>query len=94
MPSLYEKIAEILEKGEKDNAIFMYQKAIYANPKYYKAYYNLANIYLNEERYNIAIENYKEMEETMRSAIISAQRTSEEILRLLHQVRSFRAWCF
>lgn len=48
------------EKGEKDNAIFMYQKAIYANPKYYKAYYNLANIYLNEERYNIAIENYKE----------------------------------
>jgi cell division initiation protein len=28
-----------------------------------------------------AVENYKEMEETMRSAIISAQRTSEEILR-------------
>ena len=48
------------EKGEKDNAIFMYQKAISTNPKYYKAYYNLANIYLNEERYNIAIENYKE----------------------------------
>lgn len=32
-----------------------------------------------------AIENYKEMEETMRSAIISAQRTSEEILRNAHE---------
>ena len=30
---------------------------------------------------NICVENYKEMEETMRSAIISAQRTSEEILK-------------
>lgn len=32
-----------------------------------------------------AIENYKEMEETMRSAIISAQRTSEEILKNAHE---------
>ena len=32
-----------------------------------------------------AVENYKEMEETMRSAIISAQRTSEEILRNAHE---------
>lgn len=47
------------EKGEKDNAIFMYQKAINADEKYYKAYYNLANIYLSEERYNMAIDNYK-----------------------------------
>ena len=47
------------EKGERDNAVFMYQKAISTNPKYYKAYYNLANIYLSEERYNMAIENYK-----------------------------------
>lgn len=31
------------------------------------------------------VENYKEMEETMRSAIISAQRTSEEILRNAHE---------
>ncbi len=34
---------------------------------------------------NDAVENYKEMEETMRSAIISAQRTSEEILRNAHE---------
>lgn len=47
------------EKGEKDNAIFMYQKATFVDEKYYKAYYNLANIYLENSRYNNAIENYK-----------------------------------
>ena len=47
------------EKGEKENAIFMYQKAIYADEKYYKAYYNLANHYLADEKYNAAVENYK-----------------------------------
>ena len=47
------------EKGEKDNAIFMYQKAINTDAKYYKAYYNLANIYLADEKYNMAIDNYK-----------------------------------
>ena len=31
-----------------------------------------------------AIDNYKEMEETMRSAIISAQKTSEEIIKNAH----------
>ncbi len=34
---------------------------------------------------NDAVENYKGMEETMRSAIISAQRTSEEILHNAHE---------
>ena len=47
------------EKGEKEQALFMYQKALYRDAKYYKAYYNLANIYLEQERYNIAIEHYK-----------------------------------
>jgi len=47
------------EKGEKEQAIFMYQKAVNTDPKYYKAYYNLANIYLEQERYNMAIDNYK-----------------------------------
>ena len=47
------------EKGEKENAIFMYQKAMFADEKYYKSYYNLANIYLADEKYNAAIENYK-----------------------------------
>ncbi len=47
------------EKGEKENAIFMYQKAIFADEKYYKAYYNLANLYLADDKYNMAVENYK-----------------------------------
>ena len=47
------------EKGEKENAIFMYQKAINTDEKYYKAYYNLANHYLADEKYNMAVENYK-----------------------------------
>lgn len=34
---------------------------------------------------NDAVENYKGMEETMRSAIISAQKTSEEIIRNAHE---------
>ena len=47
------------EKGEKENAIFMYQKAIFADEKYYKSYYNLANHYLADEKYAAAVENYK-----------------------------------
>ena len=47
------------EKGEKNNAIFMYQKALNVDKKCYRAYYNLANIYLSQEKYNLAIENYK-----------------------------------
>ena len=48
------------EKGEKNNAIFMYQKAINTDAKYYKAHYNLGNIYLSEERYGMAVECYKQ----------------------------------
>lgn len=47
------------EKGEKDNAVFMYQKSINTDSKYYKAYYNLANIYLKDEKYYMAVTNYK-----------------------------------
>jgi tetratricopeptide (TPR) repeat protein len=47
------------ENGEKENAIYMYQKAIAVNNKYYKSYYNLANIFLEEEKYGLAIEHYK-----------------------------------
>ena len=46
------------ERDEKEQAIFMYQKALFADPKYYKAYYNLGNIYLEQGRYNIAIDNF------------------------------------
>ena len=47
------------DKGERDNAVFMYQKAVNINPKYYKAYYNLANNYLENGQYNMALQNYK-----------------------------------
>lgn len=48
------------EKGEKDNAIFMYKKAINTDLKYYKAYYNLANIYYSDAKYSLAIDSYKQ----------------------------------
>ena len=47
------------DKGERDNAVFMYQKAINTDSKYYKAYYNLANNYLENSQYNMALQNYK-----------------------------------
>lgn len=47
------------DKGEKENANFMYNKAIVVNPKFYKAYYNLANNYVEKGQYNMAIEKYK-----------------------------------
>ena len=46
------------DQGDKDSAIFMYRKAIVVNPKFYKAYYNLANNYTEKDQYNMAIENY------------------------------------
>lgn len=53
-------LGNVLEdKGEKDNAIFMYQKAIATNPKFYKAYYNLANNYADNNQFHLAVQNYK-----------------------------------
>lgn len=53
-------LGNVLEdKGEKENAVFMYQKAINTDSKYYKAYYNLANYYSETGRYNMAVQNYK-----------------------------------
>lgn len=49
----------LADKGEFENAAFMYQKAISTDPKYYKAYYNLANYYVEKGQFNIAISNYK-----------------------------------
>ncbi len=47
------------DKGEKDNAVFMYQKAIATDKKCYKAFYNLANNYADNGQYNMAVANYK-----------------------------------
>lgn len=53
-------LGNVLEdKDEKDRAVFMYQKAISVDSKYYKAYYNLANYYLQNGQLNMAVQNYK-----------------------------------
>ena len=47
------------DNGKIADATFMYNKAILTDKKYYKAYYNLANIYFEENKLNLAIQNYK-----------------------------------
>lgn len=47
------------DQDRNSDAIFMYQRAISLNPKFYKSYYNLGNIYLAEEKPYLAIENYR-----------------------------------
>jgi len=47
------------DKNQKPEAIFMFKRAILVDKTYYKPYYNLANIYLEEERPLMAIDNYK-----------------------------------
>lgn len=49
------------DQGKLDEAIFMYQKAIQTDEKFYKAYYNLGNIYLQDSKPNMAIEQYKKV---------------------------------
>lgn len=48
----------LADKGEIENAVFMYQKAISTDPKFYKAYYNLANYQMDRGQFNLAISNY------------------------------------
>lgn len=53
-------LGNILQDNEKtSDAIFMYQKAILKDPKFYKPYYNIGNIYLADEKPFLAIENYR-----------------------------------
>ena len=47
------------EKGEKQNAIFMYQKATFADVKYYKAYYNLGCIFASKNSWLLASNNFE-----------------------------------
>ncbi len=41
------------------NASFFLQKSIMMKPEFDKAHYNLANIYLNQKKYNMAVKEYK-----------------------------------
>jgi len=47
------------ENAQKEEAIYMYQKAISTDKKFYKSYYNIANIYMNDGKYAAAIDYYK-----------------------------------
>lgn len=47
------------DKNQMSEATFMFKRAILVDKNYYKPYFNLANIYLNEERPLMAIDNYK-----------------------------------
>lgn len=47
------------EKEQKQEALFMYQKAVNTDSKCYKAYYNMGNIYLEDDKNNMAVESYK-----------------------------------
>lgn len=49
----------MMDQGKKEEAAFLYGRAIITDSTFYKAYYNLGNIYLNDDKYNMAIEQYK-----------------------------------
>lgn len=52
-------LGNILQDQEKiSDAEFMYQRASIVDSKCYKAYYNLANMYLDEDKPYLAIETY------------------------------------
>lgn len=53
-------LANITQDYKDDlDAFFLLQKAIEKDPKYYKAYYNLATLYFKDNRTAKAIENYE-----------------------------------
>ena len=47
------------DKNQNAEAIFMLKRAILTDKHFYKPYFNLANMYLEEERPLMAIDNYK-----------------------------------
>lgn len=54
-------IGNILQDKEKiDEAIYMFNKAIALDPKFYKAHYNLGYIYLIQEKPNMALAEFKQ----------------------------------
>lgn len=47
------------DKSRLDDADFMYNQALLADSKFYKAAYNLGNLYLEQDKPNMAIQQYK-----------------------------------
>ena len=57
---VYLLLANILQDyGKSIDSVFLLQKSILKDPKFYKPYYNLANIYFQDNKFNLAIKNYK-----------------------------------
>lgn len=55
-------MANIAQDRQKPlDAVFFLQRAIIKDPKYYKAYYNLGNIYFGNGNTNLAMENYRKV---------------------------------
>lgn len=53
-------IGNILQDKDKfDEAIYMYNKALEKDPKFYKAHYNLGYIYLAQDKPNMALSEFK-----------------------------------
>ena len=53
-------LGNIMQDKEKiTEAIYMYNKSINTDPKYYKAHYNLGYIYLSQEKPNMALAEFK-----------------------------------
>ncbi len=50
----------LYDMGKKDEAIFMYRRAIAVDSNNYKAYYNLGNMYLEDDVFYTAIDCYKD----------------------------------
>lgn len=49
----------LADKGEVENALYMYEKAIAKDKKCYKAYYNIGNYYMDKGQFQLALDNYK-----------------------------------
>ena len=49
----------LADKGEIENAVYMYRKATVKDPKAYKAYYNLGNYYVSRGQFEMAADYYK-----------------------------------
>lgn len=46
------------DKGNIKDAVFMFESALMADSKFYKAYYNLGVLYFSEEKYSLALDNF------------------------------------
>jgi len=55
----FSKGLEAHNKGNYDEAILYYQKVINLNPGYFKAYYNLAQVYYSKGEYMNALNNFQ-----------------------------------